>query len=193
MPIAAKGQARQQSADGEQLYSASPIFPGFSLSLSPSPFYYNCYYILFQLLNCSYPSHDFYLFFPPPNCPSQPTGCVWGVVVKCQLGLNHTTYPVLCSGPKGRHIIRAVQGFTLPADCSQKLEAPECVVSLLPCVLCSRLAPVALCLQPLPVTVVRVSVPQVVPSRINKGIHGIDFSPCCCLAPEQEGRKASFR
>lgn len=50
----------------------------------------------------------------------------------------------------------------------------------------------ALCLQPSPVRVVRVSVPQVVPSGINKRIHGIDFSPCCCFAPEQERRRKVF-
>lgn len=83
MPIAAKGWAGQQSADGEQLYSASLLFPGFSLSLSLSLLLQLLlppqYFTLFQLLNCSYPSHDFTSFFPLPDCPSQPTGCVGGV------------------------------------------------------------------------------------------------------------------
>ena len=104
-------------------------------------------------------------------------------------------YPVLCSGQRtgtksGHHrgLRRLLQ---------RQLEARSTRVSglFLPFYSVKQACPsMALCLQLSPVRVVRVSVPQVVPSRINKGIHGIDFSTCCCLAPEQKRRrKAIFR
>lgn len=79
----------------------------------------------------------------------------------------------------------------------RQVEARSTGVSGLFCPFCSvkRACPMtAPCLQPSPVPVVRVRVPQVVPRGINKCVHGIGFSPCCCLTPEQERRrKALFR
>lgn len=50
----------------------------------------------------------------------------------------------------------------------------------------------ARCPPPSPVAVVRVGVPQVVPSGIHKGIHGIDLSPRGCLTPERQRRREAI-